>query len=283
VLVRASVVGTSRLDKISLPESRAVARKRVVELEGGCNFRDIGGYATASGQSVRWGSVYRTAVLSYFTDNDHAPLLDLGVRTICDLRRGDERQREPTRWPDASVRPVTWRDDANMPTIRGFAAYRPNTVAGMRDSMLDLYRALPQWMGPRIRGMYECIATGDVPLIVHCAAGKDRTGVAIAVLLASLGVPTQTIVADYLLTNESNFERFIRTRKNTHLGLADSHLPLLSLPTDVRAVLLNADADYLQAALEQIAADHGSIEGYLKTSVQLDTQSLQRVREQLLV
>ena len=107
------------MDKISLPESRAVARKRVVELEGGCNFRDIGGYTTQSGQSVRWGRVYRTAVLSYFTDNDHAPLLDLGVRAICDLRRGDEREREPTRWPDASVRPVAWRDDASMPTIRG--------------------------------------------------------------------------------------------------------------------------------------------------------------------
>jgi protein-tyrosine phosphatase len=261
----------------------AAANDRVLSLEGGCNFRDIGGYATASGQTVRWGHVYRTAVLSYFTGKDHPVLLDLGVRAICDLRRGEERQREPTRWPDASIRPMSWRDDADMPTIRGFAAQRPYTAAGMRDSMLDLYRALPQWMAPRIRGMFECIATGNMPLIVHCAAGKDRTGVAIAVLLSALGVTAQTIVEDYLLTNQFDFERFLRTRKDTHLGLADELHPLLAMPADVREVLFNADADYLQAAMDRITADHGEVEAYLKTSVQLDAAALRKVREQLLV
>jgi protein-tyrosine phosphatase len=256
---------------------------RIVRLEGGCNFRDIGGYATAGGQTIRWGRVYRTAVLSYFTGKDHPVLLDLGVRAICDLRRGEERQREPTRWPDASVRPLSWRDDENMPTIRGFAARRPNTAAGMHASMLDLYRALPRWMAPRIRGMFECIAAGNLPLIVHCAAGKDRTGLAIAVLLSTLGVATPTIVEDYLLTNQSDFEQFIRTRKDTHLGLADELHPLLAMPADVRQILFNADAQYLQASLDQIDSDHGGVEAYLKTSVQLDAHILGKVRAQLLV
>jgi protein-tyrosine phosphatase len=258
-------------------------RSRVLPFEGGCNFRDIGGYAAAGGATVRWERVYRTAVLSYFTGSDHPGLLDLGVRAICDLRRGEERQREPTRWPDANVRPMSWRDDENMPTIRRFAASRPNTAAGMRDSMIDLYKALPQWMAPRIRGMFECIATGNMPLIVHCAAGKDRTGIAIAVLLGMLGVSEQTILEDYLLTNRFDFEKFIRTRKDTHLGLADEMNPLLAMPADVREVLFTADADYLQAAIDQIAAAHGGIEAYLSTSVQLDAQTVRKVREQLLV
>ncbi|HEY4368108.1 MAG TPA: tyrosine-protein phosphatase [Steroidobacteraceae bacterium] len=258
-------------------------RTRVLELEGGCNFRDIGGYATGDGQTVRWGRVYRTAVLSYFTDKDHPTLLDLGVRAICDLRRAEERQREPTRWPDASVRPLSWRDDANMPTIRGFAAQRAGTAVGLHESMLDLYRALPQWMAPRIRGMFECIAAGDTPLIVHCAAGKDRTGVAIAVLLSALGVAADTIVEDYLLTNRFDFEEFIRTRKDTHLGLADERHPLLSMPAEMRQVLFNANADYLQAAVDRIAADHGDIDTYLKTSVRLDADTVRKVREQMLV
>jgi protein-tyrosine phosphatase len=131
--------------------------------------------------------------------------------------------------------------------------------------------------------MFECIAAGDTPLIVHCAAGKDRTGVAIAVLLSALGVAADTIVEDYLLTNRFDFEEFIRTRKDTHLGLADERHPLLSMPAEMRQVLFNANADYLQAAVDRIAADHGDIDTYLKTSVRLDADTVRKVREQMLV
>jgi protein-tyrosine phosphatase len=256
---------------------------RVPPLEGGCNFRDIGGYAAADGKRVRWGRVYRTGVLSYFTEGDCRQLLDLRVRTICDLRREEERQREPTRWPDGAVQLRSWGDGTQMPTIRGFAAGRPRTGAGMHDSMIDLYRALPAWMAPRIRGLFECIAAGDTPLVVHCAAGKDRTGVAIAVLLSSLGVDRNTIFEDYLLTNESgNFEAFIAARRNSHLGLADAHDPLLSMPQEMRNVLFAAEADFLDAAFRCIDSEYGGVDRYLETSVQLEPQLIEQVRAHLL-
>src|SRR6185436_16829464 len=72
---------------------------RLVSLHGGCNFRDIGGYSTQDGGTVRWGRVYRAGVLSYFTDRDHGTLHGLDVRAICDLRRAEEREREPSAWP----------------------------------------------------------------------------------------------------------------------------------------------------------------------------------------
>jgi protein-tyrosine phosphatase len=170
-----------------------------------------------------------------------------------------------------------------MPTIRGFAASRPKTAQGMRDSMLELYRALPTWMAPRIRGLFECVANDRVPLVVHCAAGKDRTGVAVAVLLAALGVDEQTIIDDYLLTNDvGNFERFIEARKDTHLGLTDAHQPLLSMPQEMRDALFVADADYLHAALAQIRSTYGEVENYLKACVQIDDQTIARVRGSLL-
>jgi len=263
-------------------ESAAARDRRVLTLEGGCNFRDIGGYTTMDGRKVKWGQVYRAGVLTYFTPADHEPLKVLGVRAICDLRREEERGREPGRWPDPAAAALYWADDEDMPTVRGFARQRPQTAAGMRDVMIEVYKALPTWMVPRIRGLLECAASGKLPLIVHCAAGKDRTGVAIAVLMKVLGVDESTIMQDYLLTNEAgNFEEFVRARQSD-LGLADAHRPLMSMSPDIRKVLYAADPDYLRAALQVIATEHGGTDNYLENVLGVDRQTIERIRDALL-
>lgn len=260
-----------------------VERERILSFQGGCNFRDIGGYRTRHGSSTRWGKVYRAGVLTYFTDDDHAPLTQLQVRAICDLRRAEEREREPTRWPDAKTNALFWDDGMVTPTIRALAADRPKNAAGMFDAMVALYRALPAWMAGRIAGMFQAIEQGHVPMVIHCAAGKDRTGIAVAVLLRALDVPEETVIEDYLLTNTSgDFEAFIRSRSRAQLGVADNHTPLLSMPEDMRRVLFSADAAFLQAAFEQIDRELGGIDAYLANTVGLSDQSRERVRRELL-
>jgi len=254
---------------------------RTLTLQGGCNFRDLGGYRTRDGRQTAWGKVFRTGVLSYLTADDHTCLNALQVRAICDLRRADERTREPTRWPGEATQHLYWDDGDSPPTIRSLAAHRSNDAAGMHTAMLDLYRALPAWMMPRVRGMFDRLANNEVPIVVHCAAGKDRTGIAVAVLLEALHVPREIITEDYLLTNATDFEQFILQQHNTHLGVAVNAHPLLTLPDEIRQVIFAADAAYLESAFEQIDRDYGSVEGYL-FKAGIDTTQLMRVREILL-
>jgi protein-tyrosine phosphatase len=266
----------------SLPTAPPASYDRVLTLQGGCNFRDIGGYRTVDGRQVRRGKVFRAGVLSYVTAGDHTSLGALGIRTICDLRRAEERSKEPTRWPDATARTLHWDDESDVQSLRKYAARHPATRAGMFAAMLDLYRALPLRMSARIRGLLSCIVEDHLPIVVHCAAGKDRTGVAIALLLSALGVPRDTVDKDYLLTNEvGNFEVFIRGREHAQLGLADAKHPLLAMPEDMRQVAFSADPAFLSAAFEAID-EVGGIEGYIQEVLGLDIAVREVIRERLL-
>jgi protein-tyrosine phosphatase len=257
--------------------------QRVIPLQGGRNFRDLGGYATAEGRRVRWGQVFRSGVMSYLTDRDHETLRPIGIRTVCDFRTLRERQREPLRWGSASVDVLNWDYDARHVSLRGYlsdTAFSPETA---RNTMLTLYRKIPQVFRTQYAALFDQLSSGSLPLVFNCSAGKDRTGLAAALLLAGLGVPRDQIMADYVLTDAVvDLEKELFAHSQSSAGIGDDRSYLERVSVEARMPLLKALPEYLDAAFEQLEADHGSAADFLREALGVGEEKLERIRARLL-
>lgn len=251
---------------------------RVLALEGGHNFRDIGGYPVLNGGSVRWERVYRSGVLEHFTTADLHRLSTLGVLTICDLRSNSERRNHPTRWPDTNLTEHWSRDhEDSVGDLMSVATAPTSTPDDTRRLMIEMYQRLPYEQAGSYRVMFERIASGGVPLVVHCAAGKDRTGVAVALLLEVLGVSRADIIKDYCQT-EQFFEGLLRlARSNTGGWSFDG------VPQDVWEPLLRAEPAYIMAMFDALERRHGSVATYLAEVLDVDAARVSTIRAAMLV
>ena len=127
------------------------------------------------------------------------------------------------------------------------------------------------------------VSADDTPLVFHCSAGKDRTGIAAALILTALGVPREQVFADYILTNSAMDLESELFRNNTgSIGIGEETSTLQRTSPEIRAPLLRAYPDYLHAAFAQIEADHGTVEKYLSERLQVSAEMLRRMREALL-
>jgi protein-tyrosine phosphatase len=258
--------------------------ERVLPLEGGRNFRDLGGYATADGRHVRWGRLYRSGVMAGLTDRDFGYLSGLGIRTICDFRAVEERQSEPTNWRAGMVDYIAWDGEQKLAGMNGLFAAGLPSADQVRATMTALYGTLPDAFAPQYTVMFQRLTAGAVPLAFNCSAGKDRTGVAAALILTALGVPRDTVLADYALSDKVvDYEKAFATPVSAELAAKNPTMGALArLPAEVRAPLLKSDPAYLDAALAAIEARHGSVEAYLKAELGLSDQDIQSLRASLL-
>jgi protein-tyrosine phosphatase len=228
-------------------------------LEGGHNFRDLGGYPTADMRMVRRGLVFRSGDMSRFTSRDTAEMRRLAIRTVCDLRSTPEREQHPAAWVDAQT--YVWaRDTAHSGAdILARARTGDLSAVAMFNHMRQAYRDLLNEQRDAYREIFETLAERKTPLIFNCAVGKDRTGVAAALLLTMLGVPREFVFADYLLSNE-----ILRRELPPLLEDERSQYSVLKgIPSDVLAPLLSANSDYLTAMFSEADARYGGVNGYL--------------------
>lgn len=255
---------------------------RHIDFDGIENFRDFGGYDTSYGRPLKRGLLYRSANHAYATDADLERMRDLGLAVIVDLRRADERAREPAkRWPGfaaAVVENDILSDHADWTTL-----------------MKDLPAITPQWFyddgkayyerapfEPRhidlFRRYFQMLAEIEGPMVVHCAAGKDRTGFICALTHHIAGVSHADMVADYLLTNDE--DRL--ARKMDFLGPWIETQTGLVAPRDALRVAVSVNTDYLETAFAAVEARHGSIDGYLSEALGVDEALREKIRARLL-
>jgi protein-tyrosine phosphatase len=241
----------------------------VVPLEGGSNFRDLGGYRTADGATVRRNAVFRSAHLGGLTDADRRELGRLGVRTVVDLRGVNEAAETPHLVDGVGCRIVGAHIEPGVgERIRNAVADGSATPHVVMGYMTDHYRDYPRRCAPGFRTLFATLSDGGHrPLVFHCTAGKDRTGFASALLLTLLGVPWDTVLDDYLRTNELWVG---------HVG----RYPELDI--DTRAAIVEARRPYLEAAFDVVRTDFGTPEAFAEQALGLDRGARERLRADLL-
>jgi protein-tyrosine phosphatase len=244
------------------------AHNRVLGLQGAPNFRDVGGYATADGRHVRWGMVYRSNTLSALTPADESRVEALHIGTEIDLRTMQERADDPDRW----LQPPGDIYQSPKPSLKPLIAQVLASVHDLptaRQSMEHFYARMPDEYRPEYTALFTRLAAGDAPILVHCTAGKDRTGVAAAILLTALGVPRATVVQDYSMS------------QTLLPPTAAKSGALARLPPDAQQELMRSDPVFIEAALDSIDHEYGSVGGYLKAGLGLHDSQIDAMRSRL--
>lgn len=254
------------------------ASKRLLPLEGGQNFRDLGGYRTTDGRMVKWGTIFRSGTMTKLTDADFRYLADKGLKTVVDLRSTSERKKEPVAWPLPDSPQVHQKDYEIDYSMMSALAKPGLTGAEARAVMATFYREVPKTFADQYKLIFAELIGGDVPLAFNCSAGKDRTGVAAALVLSVLGVPRETVIADYLLSNETFKPVESEADKN------DPQMMFFArLPADVRQALMGVDRSYIEAAFATIDSWPGGAEAYYREQLGLDAKAIATLRDKLLV
>ncbi|MDM7944598.1 MAG: tyrosine-protein phosphatase [Hydrogenophaga sp.] len=239
----------------------------VVALDGASNFRDLGGLATSHGPLVRRALVYRSDHLARLSAADHHRLLALRVTHCVDLRGHLEREVTSYHLPGAEQEHLAIEPTV-LVRLRELRArdLHPGRLEAV-DIMRDTYRAFVQQQGPVFGRLLRRIGAHDEAMVFHCTAGKDRTGMAAALLLELLGVHRDDVMEDYLLTN--------------HLYKRDHQL-VEEAPAEVLDVLWKVQPDFLNAAWRCIDDEFGGVQNYLRGPVGLSSAGVQRLHDKLL-
>ncbi len=248
--------------------------KREVKLQGAINFRDIGGYKTKDGKEVKWGKIFRSAEINRLTATDLEKLASLKIHYVLDFRGPAEVAAGADKIPNTAIRislPAGSEEVGDKSKM-----FKSMTTSTVGDSiMLPFYSNIDAFP-KRYKPMFEALLnnSNDSALVYHCTAGKDRTGIATALILYALGVDEQTIKNDYLATNYYRQSDNGRMRKM----LMDNYHLKEAVVDDV----LGVKEIYLKATFDAIQNKYGSVDKFLQSEMGLNKSNLKKLRQKFL-
>lgn len=261
------------VDGVALARNSKI-RKRHIPFNGMKNFRDLGGYQVEDGRTVRWGMLFRSDSLHKLSTGDLKMLTAMRLDRIVDFRSDHEKARRPDKLPigvryveipilDASTR--VWHDSRDD-MVKD--PKRIDPIKYMTETNIELAsKFTPEYQ----KFIHEVLAANGRPFLFHCAAGKDRTGFGAALLLRILGVPMETVLQDYTLT-----DAYLLDRYKWNLVLAQ-FLKGKRFADGVRG-FLRAHPDYLSAAFRTLEEAHGSFDNYIRDGLGITDADIEKMK-----
>jgi protein-tyrosine phosphatase len=276
--------GARAFFRLDSGDATITVAERRLPLEGVPNFRDVGGYETEDGRHVSWGQLYRSGALFDLTPEDLAVVETIGIKLVCDLRSDSEVEEEP----DPSVSDEAIRLAVNDESV---------DVQAITDAILagDLGQLSPTLLQDGMPNIALNFTDGwrmlidrlsDVenrPTNLHCTAGKDRAGWASAMVLRTLGVPEETVMQDYLLSNDNLAASNAKTIAQVRTIVAGvQKVPEDQVDMTNLIALLEVRPEYLQAAFDAVDEKFGSFDGYLTDGLGLTQAEIDAFRDSML-
>lgn len=246
--------------------------ERLLPLEQGSNFRDIGGYATSDGRTVRWGTIFRSGATPMLTEGDKAKVRALGLQNMLDLRSDEERQLAPTKIDGVQYRTF------------GYSMMDMLDLKALPRNGSEAYRNFPRFLAPQMRILFSMLVRGEGPLAYNCSAGQDRTGFATALILSALGVPREAIIKDYLLSTASRRPQYELPQidpalyKDNPVAQLLGHMQKSGAWAHAEPLMDANGTPFLAGALAEIDAKWGSVDNYLRQEIGLTDEQLATLR-----
>jgi protein-tyrosine phosphatase len=284
-LLFASLLLALGVPLFAAPAQQAKERERQVKLEGQGNFRDLGGYRTADGRTVKWRLIYRAGQLNKLSDADIAKLKELNIRTVVDLRGTSEAEtRGKDRLPEG-VRSMSLPIDTGSLPKEEITDSAPGGSSPARtDFMLQATRSIMVNRTDVYSALIRELADAkNRPFVFHCTAGKDRTGVGAAVILSLLGVPWETVRDDYVLSNFYRKEENERDLKSMREDIAKKQgIPPEQVDMTIYEAMFLVKPEYIEAAHDEVIRRYGSMDSYLRKGLGISDEVINKLRSELL-
>ena len=249
---------------------------RLLPMDGAHNTRELGGYETTDGKSVKWGMLFRSDKLSDISKTDQAYLQNLGIKKIIDFRSKEEKAEDPDIIPKGInyVEMPISVDGAMRSKIE--AVLKGETNKEVKSFLIDANKEFVS----NYTGVYEeflrNLIDDEGPALFHCTAGKDRAGFAAAITLIALGVSKEDVIQDYMKTNQFTQERIEEIIGQIEL------MTLYQTDAEILRPLLGVEREYIETAFQTAEEKYGSLEGFIRDGLNISDEDIQKLRNKFL-